>query len=68
VSWRLGLAPAVIATAQLMAVFGGEQRTCPHRSMRRSRIACPSRIARDEHRPLAGAPAADPGPLAGALK
>src|SRR5438132_1628660 len=36
--------------------------------MRRSRIAGPSRVARDEHRPLAGAPAADPGGLAGALQ
>ena len=36
--------------------------------MRRSPIAGPSRVARDEHRPLAGAPAADPGGLAGALK
>src|SRR6266516_4307060 len=35
--------------------------------MRRSRIAGPSRVARDEHRPAAGAPAADPGGLAGAL-
>ena len=36
--------------------------------MRRSRIAGPSRAARDEHRPLAGAPAADPGGLAGTLQ
>jgi len=36
--------------------------------MRRSRIAGPSRVARDEHRSVAGAPAADPGGLAGALK
>src|SRR2546428_96061 len=36
--------------------------------MRRSRIAGPSRVARDEHRPLAGAPADDPGGLAGALQ
>ena len=36
--------------------------------MRRSRIAGPSRVASDEHRPLAGAQAADPGGLAGALK
>jgi len=36
--------------------------------MRRSRIAGPSRVARDKHRPLAGAPAADPGGLAAALK
>ena len=36
--------------------------------MRRSRIADPSRAVRDEHRPLAGAPAADPGGLAGALQ
>jgi hypothetical protein len=36
--------------------------------MRRSRIAGPSRAARDEHRLLADAPAADPGGLAGALK
>src|SRR5712671_4135991 len=35
--------------------------------MRRSRIAGPGRVARDEHRPAAGAPAADPGGLAGAL-
>ena len=36
--------------------------------MRRSWMACPSRVARDEHRPLAGAPAAGPGGLAGALR
>jgi hypothetical protein len=36
--------------------------------MRRSRIVGPSRVARDEHRPLAGAPTVDPGCLAGALK
>jgi hypothetical protein len=36
--------------------------------MRRSRIAGLSRVARDEHRPPAGAPVADPGGLAGALK
>ena len=36
--------------------------------MDRSRIAGPSRAGRDEHRPLAGAPTADPGGLAGALK
>ena len=36
--------------------------------MRLSRIAGPGRLARDEHRPLAGAPAADPGALASALK
>jgi hypothetical protein len=33
----------------------------PHRLARRSRIAGPNRTARDEHRPLAGAPTADPG-------
>jgi hypothetical protein len=36
--------------------------------MRRSRIAGPGRVGRGEHRPLAGAPAAGPGGLAGALK
>src|SRR6478736_3830864 len=36
--------------------------------MRRSRIAGPGRVARDEHRPLAGAPAAGPGRLAGTLQ
>jgi hypothetical protein len=36
--------------------------------MHRSRIAGPSRAGRDEHRPLAGAPAAEPGGLAGPLQ
>ena len=36
--------------------------------MRRDRIAGPSRVVRDEHRSVAGAPAADPGGLASALK
>src|SRR5260370_1272769 len=36
--------------------------------MHRSRIAGPGRVARDEHRPLAGTPADDPGGLAGALQ
>ena len=36
--------------------------------MRRSRIAGPGRVGRGEHRPLAGAPAAGPGGLAGALR
>ena len=36
--------------------------------MHRRQIAGPSRDARDEHRPLAGAPADDPSGLAGALQ
>jgi hypothetical protein len=36
--------------------------------MRRSRIAGPARVARDEHHPQAGTPAADPGGLAGVLR
>src|ERR1700724_890437 len=36
--------------------------------MHRSQIAGPSRVARDEHRPLAGAPTDDPGGLAGTLQ